>query len=208
MAHPTRRTLTAVVVAAAVGIGALGALAAGCSDSGDEITVDSTTTESTTTTASTTTTTESTTTESTPTTPDDEAAIRQLHEYFLTEIVARDEREVTLEEQVELLETVAIDPLLTRGIEARAGHYERGEYAVNPGGHSNIISIETQGDTGSVADCFLEVGVLYSSNGEVLVPADQDHAIVELRYMKIDGQWFISEFYVGGDEGCDPEDYS
>ncbi len=204
MAHPTRRTLTAVVVAAAVGIGALGALAAGCSDSGDEITVDSTTTESATTTASTTTTTESTTTESTPTTPDDEAAIREVHGLYLVEFAARDDREVSLEDQIEQLRSVAVDPLLTRAVESRTERQSRGEYAVNPGGESNIRSITIEGDSASVIDCYLGRGTLFASNGTVLIPPDEKHQLVELRYAQVDGKWFISDFYSGGDQECDP----
>jgi hypothetical protein len=195
--------LTAAVVAAGVGFGALSVLAAGCSDAGDEITIDSTTTESTTSTASTTTT-EPSTTESTPTTLDDEAAIRGLHEYFLTEVVARDERDVTFEQQVELLETVAVDPLLTRAIEARSGHYERGEYAVTPPGDSNVVDIQIEGDRATVIDCFLDSGVLYAADGVVLVPADLSHEIIEVRYEFRNGRWFLSDF-LGGDEQCEPD---
>jgi hypothetical protein len=197
--------LTAVVVAAGVGFGALGALAAGCSDSGDEITVDPTTTESTTTTASTTTTTESTTTESTPTTLDDEATIRELHEYYLTDVWNRDERKVTLEEQIAKYEAIAVDPLRTRAIENLTAGYERGDYAINPGAESNVIEIDVQGDKAVVTDCILDSGVLYSAEGEVLIPGDEIHQLVQIEYAKVGEKWFVKNFFGGAEAMCDPD---
>ncbi len=200
MAHPTRRTLTAVVVAAAVGFGAP---AAGCSDSGDEITVDPTTTSgSTTTTASTTTTTESTTTESTPTTLDDEAAIRELHTRFMTEMWNENE---SYDDERERSRQLAVDPILTRALETFDSYEATGKRLENPNYVSNIVEIAIEADRARVVDCSLDPGVLYDADGNVLVPGDDFYKLRESEMRKIDGQWFVVDLYVGGDQQCEPD---
>jgi hypothetical protein len=127
-----------------------------------------------------------------------------LHERYLVEFAARDDREVSLLEQVAQLESIAVDPLLTRAIESRTERRERGEYAVNPGGDSNIQSVAVSADTGSVVDCYLGRGVLHAPDGSVLIPADEQHQLIEVQYRRIGERWFISDLYASGEEPCDP----
>lgn len=186
---------------------AAGLAVAACNGEPDDDVADVTSTsEATTTTSTTEPTTTTSTTEPTTTTLDDEAAVRELHTYFMTEYFARDEREVTLEEQIAELETLAIDPQLQRSKEVLASHYDEGQYAVNPGYVSNIVRIDIEGDRASVLDCSQGRGELFSAEGDLLIPADDFFKLRRTELVKIDGRWWITELITGGDERCNPDD--
>jgi hypothetical protein len=51
----------------------------------------------------------------------------------------------------------------------------------------------------------LDAGVLYDAEGNVLVPADDFFKLRQSELTKIEGQWFVADLYVGGEEQCDPD---
>ena len=193
--------------AAVMAIAAMPAAGCASNDESDLGLSDSTTASiEATTTTSETTTTSTTTTQPTSTTLDDEAAVRELHTRFMTEFVARDEREVTLEEQIAELQLLAIDPQLQRSTEVLTARYSRGEYAVNPGYDSNVVSLDLKGEEARVIDCSQGRGELYSSEGDLLVAADDFYKLRATEFKKIDGRWWLTDFITGGDERCDPDE--
>jgi len=188
---------------------AVAAVLGGCTDDGESGEITSgevtATSESTTSTTEATTTT-STTEDTTSTSLDDETAVRERHTYFMTEALARDEREITFEEQMAILERIAVDPLLKRSREIAAENYELGYYAVGPGYDSHIVDVDVADDRATVFDCSQGRGELYAADGELLIPADDFYKIRRTELVKIDGQWFVEDLITGGDTLCEPED--
>ncbi len=94
---------------------------------------------------------------------------------------------------------------LERMLDIAARDAETGDYLRGPGYDSNITSIEIDGDRASVLDCSQGRGVVYNANDEVLIPAGDSFKIRETQLVRLDGHWFVEDFYTGGDLRCDPD---
>jgi hypothetical protein len=120
---------------------------------------------------------------------------------------AIDERANGYETYVAVARELATGPLLRRIEENAATREAANEFGVGPGYDSNIVSVEIDGDRATVTDCSQGRGVLYDADGVIVIPADDFFKIRRLSLVLIDGSWLAEEFYTGGDEQCDPEDY-
>ncbi|MCP4960326.1 MAG: hypothetical protein GY925_13790 [Actinomycetia bacterium] len=188
---------------------AMAVVLVGCSGDGEE-SVDSTTTSAQSTTAEVTTTTvatTTTTTESTTMTTSVEDAVRDVHTRFMTELFDIDERVEGHEAVPTAARDLTTGPLLRRIEELGAEKAEADEYAVGPGYASNIVSVDIAGDQAAVVDCSQGRGERFAANGDLLVPADDFFKLRETSLVLIDGIWLVEEFFTGGEEFCDPEDY-
>ena len=193
------RALALVVVA--------GLTVAACNGDPEIDLADATSTSESTTTTSTTEPTTTSTTEPTTTTLDDEAAVRELHTYFMTEYFALTGKGVTAAEQNELLVTIADGPIVQRSFEVTTEDEALGNYSAGGGFESNIVSVEVDGDRALVVDCSQDLGELYNSDDELLIAADDFFKLRTSELVKIDGKWWIYDLYSGGDERCNPDDY-
>ncbi len=171
-----------------------------------EIDLADVTTTSESTTTSTTEPTTTSTTEPTSTTLDDEAAVRELHTYFMTEYFAFKGKDVTAAERIDLLKTFADGPIVQRTIEVRTEDEALGYYSAGGAYDSNIVSVEIDGDRALVVDCSQGLGELYNAEDELLIAADDFFKLRTSELVKIDGKWWIYDLYSGGDERCDPDD--
>ena len=196
-----------VRLAAVTLIAALALALAACS-SGDEAsspeTLPTSTESPTASGASTSTTSTAVEAESTTTTVSIEDEVLAAHEHFMTEYFDRDESALTLEERIARVEAVAVDPLLARVLERTATRDQDGSYAISPGYESNVVEVEVDGETASVLDCSLDLGVLYDANGDELIGADEEHHLRRTVWLLTDDGWFVSDFFTGGDE-CTPD---
>ncbi len=203
-----RSNLSTLQIGVAIGLAVLVAVVlSSCGGPEEEAAPAETTSTSvastTSTTAATTTTTEPTTT----TTADPEDAVLAVHTRFMTEFFARDETETSPLDRLPLAEELTVDPQLARSTESIEGAAEvlDREYVISPGYDSNVIEVEIDEDSAFVLDCSLDQGTLYSADGEVLIGVhEDDYRIRRTNLVLIDGQWFISEFFTGGGEKCDP----
>jgi len=163
---------------------------------------------STTTTAvvtSTTSTTASTTTE--PLHDEVEAAVREAHTRFMTEMFTIDERVTDPLDRLPIIEELSTGVQYRRSSEAARRRSETGEAIVAPGYVSNIAEVEIYGTTASVMDCSQGLAELYSPVGELLIPADDFFKFRTTELVLVDGVWKVSDFFAGGDDRCDPEDF-
>ena len=145
----------------------------------------------------------STTAAESTTTLSPEEEVLEVHRRFMTEYFNRDESTLTLEESNSRIAAIAVDPLLARTLQRNAEREAEGSYGVNPGYESNVVEVEVDGDTAFVLDCSLGRGVLYSADGEVLIPADEDHRLRRTEFTLTADGWFVSDFFTGGDV-CTP----
>jgi hypothetical protein len=168
--------------------------------------------ESTTTTsASTTSSTVSTTSESTTTTEqydEVETAVRAAHTRVMTELFAYNEVAEGPEARLELLEELAVDPFLSRAAQGIQARLESGQRAVGPGYASNIVEVTIDGELARVLDCSLDQAVVYDADGEVVIPMADTFKLRTSQLRLIGGRWMLEDVFAGGDERCDPADYS
>lgn len=165
---------------------------------------------STTTSSSTTTTTASTTSESTTTVTFDEVetAVRAAHTRVMTELFAADEVTNGPGETLDLFRELTVDPILSREEEGVQTRLENGERLVGPGYDSNIAEVTIEGDLARVLDCSRDPSVVYDTNGEVLIPGSPVFRFRTAQFRLIDRRWMLEDLFTGGDERCDPADYS
>lgn len=142
--------------------------------------------------------------ESTTTTISAEEEVLEVHLHFLTEYFDRDESTLTLQERNSRIAAIAVDPLLARTLQRSAERDAEGSYGISPGYDSNVVEIQVDGDSAFVLDCSLDRGALYDADGEVLVPADQEHRLRRTVFALTGGGWFVSDFFTGGDV-CIPD---
>jgi len=142
--------------------------------------------------------------ESTTTRISAEEEVLEVHLHFLTEYFDRDESTLTIQERNSRIAAVAVDPLLARTLQRSAERDAEGSYGISPGYDSNVVEVQVDGDTAFVLDCSLDRGALYDADGEVLVPADEEHRLRRTAFALTDGGWFVSDFFTGG-EVCIPD---
>ncbi len=141
--------------------------------------------------------------ESTTTRISAEDQVLEAHEYFMTEYFDRDEQTLTLQERNSRIAAIAVDPVLARTLHRSAEREREGSYEISPGYDSNVVEVQVDGDSAFVIDCSLDRGVLYDANGDVVIPADEEHRIRRTVFTLTGGGWFISDFFTGGDV-CTP----
>lgn len=187
---------------------------AGCGGSGESAestspTSASASTESTTTTSTTEPTTTTSTTEATTSTTSAEDAVREVHTRFMTELYRLDAREEGYEGMLALARELTVDPQLTRLEEFVASLEAQGQLGVGPGYDSNVVSVQFRedGTEAVVTDCSQGRLEGWSEDGELLVPADDFWKIRRTHLVLRNGQWFIENYFTGGEERCDPGDY-
>lgn len=193
-------------------------IGAACTGGSDELTAESSTTvvddsaATTTTVASTVTEQESTATTSegdlsTESAVSDEEAAAAVHARWMTEAnVVNELKEGDLERYLEVVREVTTGPLLAR-LEERIETVGAGaELIVSPGYESNIIAIEVNGDVANVVDCSRDRSEGYDASGRLTTPADDFFKLRSARLVRIDGVWFVEDFFTGGDDRCDPDD--
>ena len=178
-------------------------VAASCGSNGDDARPPETLDPPAQTTTAAPTTSSSTTAAESTTTLSPEEEVLEVHRRFMTEYFNRDESTLTLEESNSRIAAIAVDPLLARTLQRNAEREAEGSYGVNPGYESNVVEVEVDGDTAFVLDCSLGRGVLYSADGEVLIPADEDHRLRRTEFTLTADGWFVSDFFTGGDV-CTP----
>ncbi len=142
--------------------------------------------------------------DSTTTTISVEDEVLEAHLHFLTEYFNRDESTLTIQERNSRIAAVAVDPLLARTLQRSAERDAEGSYGISPGYESNVVEVQVDGDTAFVLDCSLDRGALYDADGEVLVPADEEHRLRRTVFVLTGGGWFVSDFFTGGDV-CIPD---
>jgi len=123
----------------------------------------------------------------------------------MTELFDRDER---IDEEgdriVQLAEELTTGALLAR---IKADTPERiadGQLIVGPGYLSKIVAIEVSEDVANVVDCSQDRTEGYDDEGKLTIAADDFFKIRSTRLVRVDGTWFVSEFFTGGDDRCDP----
>ena len=136
-----------------------------------------------------------------------EAAVREVHTRFMTELFNVDERVTDPLGMLPLLAELATGDQYKRSYETLQRHADSGEALVGPGYASNIVKVEINGNTASVLDCSEDRADGYSSTGELIVPADGFFKFRTTELVLVDGVWKVSNFFVGGDSRCDPEKY-
>lgn len=139
------------------------------------------------------------------TTPEDtEAAVREVHTRFMTELFARDEREVGPEAILILAEELTTGRVLARLRDSAADQLESGERTAGAGYESNITRVEVADDSAVVLDCSRDLSIGYSASGEPLNDPDPTFTFRETWLVRLQGSWLIEEFIVGGDIPCVP----
>lgn len=142
--------------------------------------------------------------DSTTTTISVEDEVLEVHRRFMTEFFDRDEQTLTIQERGSRIAAIAVDPLLARTLQRGAERDAEGSYEISPGYDSNVVEVEVDGETAFVLDCSLDRGVLYDADGEVLIPADEEHRIRRTVFTLTGSGWFVSDFFTGGDV-CTPD---
>lgn len=137
----------------------------------------------------------------------DEEAAAAVHTRFMTEIAVRDERvDGDVERRIALAERVTTGALLAR-IQGRPGRIADGaEIIVGPGYLSNIVALEVEGDVVNIVDCSQDRTEGYNAYGDLTTAADDFFKLRSTRLVRIDGDWFVEEFFTGGDDRCTPGD--
>ena len=128
----------------------------------------------------------------------------EVHQRFMTEYFDRDESTLTIQERNSRIAAIAVDPLLARTLQRSAERDAEGSYGISPGYDSNVVEVQVDGDTAFVLDCSLDRGALYDADGEVLIPADEEHRLRRTVFALTGGGWFVSDFFTGGDV-CTPD---
>jgi len=136
-----------------------------------------------------------------------EAAVREVHTRVMTEMFNVDERVNDPLDGLALIEELTTGGQYRRSTEARQRRAESGEALVGPGYVSNIVKVEIDGETASVLDCSQGLGELYSSTGELLIPADDFFKFRTTKLVVVNGVWKVTDIITGGDNRCNPEDY-
>ena len=133
-----------------------------------------------------------------------EDAIRAAHTRFITELMRWKGSPEDDQERLALAEQWTTGAQLQRMKEATAGRVSSGEYIIG-GYESSIVSVEVEGPTSArVVDCSKDLGVLYSKDGQVVIPADDFFKLRETHLQLIDGTWLVNDFITGGDARCEP----
>ena len=133
-----------------------------------------------------------------------EAAVRQVHTRFMTELFTIDARVVGPEARLPLAEELTTGRQLKRIRESVVNDLDSGERLVGPGFDSHIVLVVITGDKAEVVDCSQGRGEGYSADGQLLVPADDFYKLRWTELVLIDGTWFVEDFLTGGDNRCDP----
>ena len=103
-----------------------------------------------------------------------------------------------------MAETVTTGALLAR-IQSRPDRIDSGaELIVSPGYLSNIVAVEVSGDVANIVDCSLDQSEGYNAAGELTTAADEFFKLRSTRLVRVDGAWFVEDFFTGGDDRCDP----
>lgn len=144
--------------------------------------------------------------EPTPEPVDDETLVRAVHTRFMTELFARDEREVGRFSHFDLLDELTVDPQNRRDRNFAERSEQDGLFMVGPGYDSNISEVEISGKTATVFDCSQGRGAGWS-NGEEVIPADDFWKWRNTKLIKIADVWYVEDFITGGDGRCDPKDF-
>ncbi len=147
-----------------------------------------------------------TTTEATTTTTlTDEEAVRLVHTRFMTELFASNQTaEGGPYTDPDLIEELTTGRQRERLLETNDRYATITDYVISPGYDSNITHVEVTGDVANVLDCSLGPAERFSASGELLQPADEELKTRETRLVRIDGQWFVEDFYTGSDLPCTP----
>lgn len=133
-----------------------------------------------------------------------EDAIRAAHTRFITELMRWKGTPEDDRERLVLAEQWTTGAQLQRMKEATSGRVSSGEYIIG-GYESSIVSVEVEGPTSArVVDCSKDLGVLYSKDGQVVIPADDFYKLRETHLQLIDGAWLVNDFITGGEARCDP----
>lgn len=188
----------------ALAVGALGAAACTSSSASEPSTTDTSMTITVPSTRSTTSEPEEPTTSET-TLEDVEAAVREVHTRFMTELFDRDERIVGPEAILVLAEELTTGRVLARLQDSVTSKAESGERTVSPGFESNIVGVTLDGDTAVTLDCSRDQAERFSADGELLVESEAHFTYTETWLVFENGKWLVEEFIVGGDLPCDPE---
>lgn len=200
MSNPIRSRIPAFAVVLTVAL-----LGAACSSSAGpaDTTTAASSSPTTTTGAVATTPTPNTSAPSTDTTTVEEA-IRAAHTQFITELMRWKGTPDDDQERLALAEELTTGAQLQRMKDAVAGRESTGEYVIG-GYDSSIVTVEIQGPaTARVVDCSKDLGVLYSKDGQVVIPADDFYKLRETHLELMGGAWLVTDFLTGGDERCDP----
>ncbi|MDH5291708.1 MAG: hypothetical protein OEY41_17065 [Acidimicrobiia bacterium] len=133
-----------------------------------------------------------------------EDAIRAAHTRFITELMRWKGTPADDQDRLALAEKLTTGAQLQRMKEATAGRASTGQYVVG-GYESSIVTVDIQGPSAArVVDCSKDLGVLYSKDGQIVIPADDFYKLRETHLELIDGAWLVSDFITGGAERCDP----
>lgn len=201
MSNPIRSRIPAFAVV--VIVASVGTACSSSSSTADTITAPSSSAVSATTEAVATTTTATTEAPTSSTTVED--AIRAAHTRVMTELFARDERVTGPEAILPLAEELTTGPLLNRIQDSAAERGRTGERSVGPGYDSHIVAVTlTSGTSAAVLDCSLGQTEGYSSQGQLIAPADEHYRLRETEMVLVDDRWLAQELRVGGDQRCDP----
>jgi hypothetical protein len=123
----------------------------------------------------------------------------------MTELFARDERVTGPESILPLAEQLTTGALLQRIKEDLAERQRSGVFGVSPGYDSHIVKVTMVDATNArVLDCSQDRGEGYSTDGKLLVPADDFYKLRESELTLVDGRWLAREIKTGGDERCEP----
>ncbi len=200
MSNPIRSRIPAFAVV--VIVASVGTACSSSSSTADTITAPSSSAVSATTEAVATTTTATTEAPTSSTTVED--AIRAAHTRFITELMSWKGTPEDDRERIALAEKLTTGAQLERMREATAGRASSGQHVVG-GYESSIVTVDIEGPTAArVVDCSKDLGVLYSKDGQVVVPADDFYKLRETQLELIDGAWLVSDFITGGEERCEP----
>jgi hypothetical protein len=137
-----------------------------------------------------------------------ETAVRAAHTRFMTELFTRDERVDGQGAWLPLVELLTTGPQLARMREGTATRVENGEFVAGRGYDSNIVDVVIEDDRASVVDCSEDRGTRYSADGELIGGESGFYRFRETLLVKIDHRWLVEDFIVGGEQPCDPSDYS
>ncbi len=146
--------------------------------------------------------TEATATEATLT---DEEAVRLVHTRFMTELFASNQTaEGGPYADPELIVELTTGAQRERMLETNDRYATLTDYVENPGYDSNITYVEVVDNAASVLDCSQGRSVKFSADGQMVAPPDDFFKIRETRLVRLEGRWFVEEFFTGGDLRCEP----
>ncbi len=125
----------------------------------------------------------------------------------MTELFDRDERiDGEGDRILELAAELTTGPLLARFQSDTPQRIAAGELIVGPGYLSNIRTIGVVGDVANIVDCSQDRTEGHDAAGELTIAADDFFKLRSTHLVRIDGSWFVEEFFTGGDDRCDLDD--